>query len=274
MIRVGINGRFFPNGWRPAKEEIQFAQKADFASIQFPGEEEGLSPERLGHPLMDVGVMMRDAGLESVMEIIVRMDENGRTPNGYTAVEVLQNNLPAIRALGCSCVHWHPMLHSYDDSRIMRRIEKTFLEYCAEGVKLAQNEGFLFGIEHNAADIPFFSDPKWITVLLTAVPDLKFVWDFNHTDRSHLEAFLLLASRMSMLHIADAPLPKLNCHLPLGEGTIDIAAYSQSVVQRGFEGIGILEIGGAPWSGGFGQDTDAALNYSKRQLLQALHNHN
>ncbi len=268
MIRVGMNGRFFPGNWRPAKEEIQFAQKSGFAGIQFPGEEEGLSPERLGHPLAEVGVMMRDAELEPVMEIIVRMDENGRTANGYTAVEVLQNNLPAIRALGCSCVHWHPMLLAYDDGGVMRQIERDFLDYCAEGVSIAQNEGFLFGIEHNAANIPFFSNPKWITVLITAVSNLHFVWDFNHTKPSHLESFLLLASRMSMLHIADAPLPKLNCHLPLGAGTIDIAAYSQAVVERGFEGIGILEIGGAPWSGGFGQDTDEALMHSKQQLLQ------
>ena len=156
MIRVGMNGRFFPGNWRPAKEEIQFAQQAGFASIQFPGEEDGLSPERLGHPLAEVGAMMHDAGLEPVMEIVVRMDENGRTENGYTAVEVLQNNLPAIRALGCTCVHWHPMMHRYDDSRAMRRIEKEFLAYCEAGVAIAQNEGFLFGVEHNAADIPFF----------------------------------------------------------------------------------------------------------------------
>ena len=36
MIRVGMNGRFFPGNWRPAKEEIEFAQQAGFASIQFP----------------------------------------------------------------------------------------------------------------------------------------------------------------------------------------------------------------------------------------------
>ena len=82
---------------------------------------------------------------------------------------------------------------------------------------------------------------------------------------------MLLAQRMSMLHIADAPLPQLNCHLPLGEGTIDLPAYSQSVVERGFEGVGILEIGGAPWSGGFGKDTDEALIRSRgffRSLIE------
>ena len=266
MIRVGINGRFFPGNWRPAKEEITFAKNAGFKSIQFPGEEEGLSPERLGHSLAEVGEMMRGAGLESVMEIVVRMDENGRTENGYTAVEALQNNLPAIRALGCSCVHWHPILHKFDDSRVMRRIEREFLEYCSEGVKIAQSEGFAFGIEHNAADIPFFSDPKWITVLLTAVSDLKFVWDFNHTDLNYLEAFFQLIPKMSMLHLADAPLPQLNHHLPLGTGNIDFAAYRQVLDEHGFEGVGILEIGGAPWSGGHGQDTDEALIDSLRLM--------
>ena len=98
-------------------------KRQDLKSIQFPGEEDGFSPERLGHPLTEVGGMMRDAGLEAVMEIVVRMDENGRTQKGYTAVEVLQNNLPAIRALGCTCVHWHPMLLAYDDSRVKLRLQ-------------------------------------------------------------------------------------------------------------------------------------------------------
>ena len=96
MICVGMNGRFFLGNWRPASEEIAFAARAGFKSIQFPGEEDGLSPERLGHPLAEVGAMMHDVGLEAVMEIVVRMDENGRTQNGYTPVEVLQNNLHAI----------------------------------------------------------------------------------------------------------------------------------------------------------------------------------
>ena len=264
MIRAGMNGRFFPGNWRPASEEIAFAARAGFGSIQFPGEENGLSVERLGHPIAEVGAMLRDARLEAVMEIVVRMDENCRTEKGYTPVEVLKNNLQAIQALGCTCVHWHPMLLNYDDGGVNRRIERSFLEYCETAVAIAQNEGFAFGVEHNAADIPFFSDPKWMTVLITAVPDLKFVWDFNHTSPNHLEAFLELTPCMSMLHIADAPLPKLNCHLPLGKGRVDYSAYSQQLETRGFDGVGILEIGGAPWSGGFGQDTDEA-------LIQSLH---
>ncbi len=270
MIRVGMNGRFFPSNWRPASEEIAFAAGAGFKSIQVPGEEDGLSVERLGHPLAEVGAMMRAADLEPVMEIVVCMDENGRTQKGYTPVEVLQNNLHAIQALGCTCVHWHPVMLNYDDSALMRRIEKSFFVHCATAVTIAHNEGFTFGVEHNAADIPFFSDPKWITVLLTAVPGLKFVWDFNHTNPNHLEAFLELTPRMSMLHIADAPLPKLNCHLPLGQGNIDYSAYSQRLEAGGFEGVGILEIGGAPWSGGFGQDTDEALIQSLQLMNDCL----
>lgn len=259
MIHVGMNGRFFPGNWRPASEEIAFAAGAGFKSIQFPGEEDGLSVERMGHPLVEVGAMMRDAGLEPVMEIVMRMDENGRTQNGCTPVEVLQNNLHAIQALGCTCVHWHPMLLNYDDGGVTRRLERSFLEYCETAVAIAKDEGFAFGVEHNAWGIPFFSNPKWITVLVTAVPGLNYVWDFNHTKPSHLEAFLELTPRISMLHIADAPLPDLNCHLPLGEGSVDFSAYSQRLLANGFDGIGILEIGGAPWSGGFGQDIDEAL---------------
>ena len=133
---------------------------------------------------------------------------------------------------------------------------------------IARNEGFTFGIEHNEHHIPFFSEIKFITVLVGAEPDLKLVWDYNHTSPNLLETFLLLAPQMSMLHIADAPLPKLNCHLPLGEGTVDYSAYSQKVVAHGFDGVGILEIGGTPWSGGFGQDTDEALIQSLRLMQE------
>jgi len=47
-IQTGFNGRFFPNNWRPAGDEIAFARSAGFSCIQFPGPEAGLDAERLG----------------------------------------------------------------------------------------------------------------------------------------------------------------------------------------------------------------------------------
>ena len=55
-----------------AQNKTDFFKRAGFKSIQFPGEEDGLSPERLGYPLAEVGAMMHDVGLEAVMEIVVR----------------------------------------------------------------------------------------------------------------------------------------------------------------------------------------------------------
>ncbi len=77
---------------------------------------------------------------------------------------------------------------------------------------------------------------------------------------------MALIPRMSMLHVADTPLPEVNHHLPLGEGSVDLADYCRALRQGGFAGPAILEIGGLPKSGGFGRDTDAALVASLRHL--------
>jgi sugar phosphate isomerase/epimerase len=102
------------------------------------------------------------------------------------------------------------------------------------------------------------------------VPDLGFVWDWNHTAPEHLTGFLALASRITMLHIADTRLPTVNDHLPLGMGTVDFALYSRELLAHGFSGPAILEIGGLPQSGGYGRDTDAALVDSRDRLHAAI----
>jgi L-ribulose-5-phosphate 3-epimerase len=42
------------------------------------------------------------------------------------------------------------------------------------------------------------------------------------------------------------------------------------LLDQGFDGIGILEIGGLPKSGGFGRDTDEALIDSLKKLSTAI----
>jgi len=49
-----MNGRFFQSNWRPAIEEIAFANKTGFGSIQFQGFEDGLHPEQLGASFSEV----------------------------------------------------------------------------------------------------------------------------------------------------------------------------------------------------------------------------
>ncbi len=75
---------------------------------------------------------------------------------------------------------------------------------------------------------------------------------------------------MTMLHVADTPLPAVNYHLPLGLGSIDVTAYCRTLLVRDFQGPAILEIGGLPQSGGFGRDTDAALIDSRERLDAAI----
>ena len=67
-----MNGRFFPNNWRPALDEIAFAAGTGFAAIQFPGKEEGLSASHLGAELGILSAALAQAGIAAVMEIMVQ----------------------------------------------------------------------------------------------------------------------------------------------------------------------------------------------------------
>jgi sugar phosphate isomerase/epimerase len=171
----------------------------------------------------------------------------------------LQANLPAITALGCRCVHWHLVPITEASEEVWEALEQALVPQLAAGVALGAAHGCRFGIEHNEPAIPLFHTPERCTAALAAVPGLGFVWDLNHTTPDQLDGYLALTNRMTMLHVADTPLPAVNHHLPLGLGTIDFAARFAALRARHFTGPAILEIGGLPLSGGYGRDTDRAL---------------
>ena len=265
-LQIGLNYRDFPNNWRPAREEIAFARANGFASLQFHGPDAGLDAERLGDSPEVVGALLREATIVPVMEIGLPLDAAGRTRHGYTPLEVLRANLPAIVALGCVCVHWHLGPRGQLDAAMLRQLEDEALPQLAAGVALGREHGFRFGLEHNQAGLACFGTPERCEAALAAVPGLGFVWDFNHATPEQLPGYLALADRMTMLHVADTPLPAVNHHLPLGQGNIDFAAYCSALRARGFHGPAILEIGGLPISGGYGLDTDEALVASLARL--------
>jgi L-ribulose-5-phosphate 3-epimerase len=269
-ILIGLNYRDFPGNWRPARDEIAFARAQGFASMQFHGREQGLTDEQLGDPAATVGALLREAGVVPAMEIIVGVDLAGRTRRGRTPIEVLRANLPAIDGLGCTCVHWHLVPDAEADDATWAGLERALVPQLAEGVALGEAHGFRFGIEHNEPAIRLFNTPERCGAALAAVPGLGFVWDFNHTTLEQLAGYLALTERMTMLHVADTPLPATNHHLPLGLGTIDFAAYCRALLDRNFRGPAILEIGGLPASGGYGRDTDEALGESLRRLREGL----
>lgn len=265
-----MNARLFPNLWRPALQEIAFAHQHGFAAIQFHGSPAGLDAQTLGAPLEQVAAALRAGGLVPVMEIILRVDGQAGCADDMSPLDVLRANLPAIDALGCACVHWHPIHTVALDADGRRALEQRLLPWLAQAVELAGRHGFRFGLEHNEPRTDLFSSPAACAAALEAVPGLGFVWDLNHTPGEWLANFVALAPRMSMLHVADTPLPEVNHHLPLGLGTIDFAAYLRPILADGFAGPAILEIGGLPRSGGYGRDTDAALIESRARLLAAL----
>ncbi|MEZ4680058.1 MAG: hypothetical protein R2932_38140 [Caldilineaceae bacterium] len=107
FIIPGMNGRFFPNNWRPAAGEIAFAQQIGFQAMQFAVRDEGLSVEKLGESFAAAAAQLTEAGITPVMEIVMALDETGCNHRGQTPLEILQANLPAIQALGVYAAHWH-----------------------------------------------------------------------------------------------------------------------------------------------------------------------
>ena len=267
-VKVGMNGRFFPNNWRPAPQEIQFAHDAGFSALQFQGKETGLTEEELGASFAEIKRALKASNLTPTMELLIRLNGDGRTQSGRTPLELLEANLPAIQGLPCQHVHWHLVLEPAPKGT--SPLELTLLPDFKAATELGLQNGFTFAFEHNEPALNFFSTPQSCVATLEAVPGLGFVWDLDHTVPEHLHDFKALAPRTSLLHVADTPLPEVNHHLPLGLGTVDFTDYARPLLQADFQGFAILEIGGLPKSGGYGRDTDDALIDSKNRLERAF----
>ncbi len=269
-IALGFAARLFEQ--KTAAAEIEFAAKNRFAAIQFRGPEEGLNAGHLRTELKKIAAMMREARMVPALELLVGLEENGRTPTGKTPSEILAANMPAIEALAIQYVHWH--LYPVDYETIgkveVRALEEKVVPDLQAGVTLARGCSFVLAIENNSPEAPMFAAPENCHRLLKKLPYLGLVWDLNHTLPEHADSFLELSHRMAMLHVSDTPLPATNHHLPLGLGHIDFSHYLQQLQKNGFCGPAILEIGGLPISGGYGRDTDEALIASRAHLEDYL----
>lgn len=264
-----MNGRQFPGNWRPLLQEIAFAARHGFQSLQVVARDEGLTAEHLGGDPIVAGAQLRAAGITPVMEIVVFVGAALRSEAGVSALDVLRNNLPAIDALGCACVHLHLAAQKGVPAEAMPDIERQARDAFAAGVALGARHGFRFGFEHNApmsGRAHPFVGPRVCAETLAQVDGLWLVWDLNHTPADDVSLFEALIPHMSMLHVSDTPLPTVNAHLPIGLGNLDFARHWRALMAGGFAGPAILEIGGLPMSGGYGRDTDEALVDSLRRL--------
>ena len=244
-------GRFFPLNWRPPEQEIGFAAAHGFDVVQIRSDEPGAIGAYLRADLAATGAAFARAGVEPVLEMLVRHEGEPRTiPNA------LEANLPAIAALGIGRVHVHPIGR--------QEFEPLLADELGEALLIAEREGLVFGVEHNAPGHRLLVTPEAVGAVLDALPGLHFVWDVNHTHPDMLEAFLAFRPRLSLVHLSDTPLPETNHHLPLGRGTVDVSLV------RDLDVPVVLEIGGLPISGGYGLDTDEALFESRARLLAAL----
>jgi L-ribulose-5-phosphate 3-epimerase len=244
-VRIGMVGRFFPLNWRPPADEVRFARSHGFDVIQIRSDRAGAIEDDLRADLDEVAAAFAAASVEPTLEMLVRHEGERRT-----IPRALEANLDAIRRLGISRVHVHPVGRP--------EVESLLADELAEALELATDTGLVFGVEHNAPSQRLLVDPR---ALLEAVPGLHLVWDVNHTVPELIEPLLALAPRFSLVHVSDTPLPETNHHLPLGRGSVDLAPLARLDVPL------VLEIGGLPLSGGYGLDTDEALLASREQLL-------
>lgn len=270
MTLIGINGRFFPNNWRPAAEEIAFAQQNEFAAVQFPGKAEGLGEAHLGSSLSHVAELLGSAGVVATMEQLIFVGANGKTKEGLTPFEFMTANLGAVQTLRCSHVHWHLAPAGEFSEREADDLEQHFMADLKQAADLAEDFGVVFGIEHNEPKRHLLATPESCLRILESVPNAGLVWDFNHTADDQVDGFRGLGDRIMGLHVSDTRLPSLNDHRPLGEGNLAYSDLCTFLRDLGFSGPAILEIGGQPHSGGYDQDTDAALVASARRLRRAM----
>ena len=94
---VGMLGRFFGRltggNWRPPAEELAFAAATGFDTVQIRSDRAGELEDELGIAADELGALFDDAGLEPVLEMLVRHE--GETG---TFSRALRANLRAIDA--------------------------------------------------------------------------------------------------------------------------------------------------------------------------------
>ncbi len=273
FIRIGLNARLFPGNWRPVREEIALAKKYGFRSIQLSVKTEAATEKWLDDSFEETARLLDDAKLDCVMEIRLFLNKHGVNNDGKTPMDILNENLTAIKELPCKYVHWHwapDWSLAEEEDGVVRGLEQSLIPQLREAVGLARAHNFIFGFEHNEASLRLHADYDNILKTLKAVEGLKFVWDVNHSTAEDLDNFKKLIPYMSVLHLSDTDLPKVNYHLPIGMGKVDFNKYFEALKDAKFNGPGILEIGGIPKSGGFGRDSDESLIDSLEKLKSIL----
>src|SRR5581483_10808043 len=186
LMDIGMLGRFFGRhtggNWRPPAQELAFAAQSGFDTVQIRSDRPGELEDELGIAAQELGALYDELGVEPVLGLLVRHEcERG------TFARALRASLPAIEAAGFLRVHVHPVGPA-EAAPFLR-------DDLAEALALAGE------------------------ALLEAVPGLGFVWDVNHTPAEHVERFLALRERFTLVHVSDTPLPETNHHLPLGRGS-------------------------------------------------------
>ncbi len=272
-INIGMNARLFPNNWRPMLREIKFAHEKGFQSIQLSVRDRIIDQEFLGDEFEVVAEALRDADIALAIELLIGVDEHGRTPAGKTPLDNLEANLDAIKALECNYVHWHLVPSGVSEnapSDAIDKLEQLLIPQFTKAVQLAETHQFMFGFEHNEPDLMLFGRPERCKMLMDAVPGLKFVWDINHTIPEHLSEIAELVAECSIIHVSDTAWPEVNYHLPLGKGNLDFNQMVNILLENGFSGPAIFEIGGLPKSGGYGRDTDEALTESLARFQRII----
>ena len=124
LADIGMLGRFFGRltggNWRPPADELRFAAGAGFDTVQIRSDRAGEIEDELGAGASELGDLFADAGLEPVLEMLVRHEgEPG------TLAHALESNLDAIEGIGVLRVHIHPVGPAESAPLLRRRLRAS-----------------------------------------------------------------------------------------------------------------------------------------------------
>ena len=153
-------GRFFPLNWRPPEQEIEFAAAHGFDVVQIRSDEPGAIGAYLRADLAATGAAFAASGVEPVLEMLVRHEGEPRTiperARGESPGDRRARHQPCARApIG------------------RQEVEPLLADELGEALLIAEREGLVFGVEHNAPGHRLLVTPEAVGAVLDAVPGLR-----------------------------------------------------------------------------------------------------
>jgi sugar phosphate isomerase/epimerase len=184
----------------------------------------------------------------------------------HASLEEVLSSLETAADLGAAKAVLHPGYISGLAVAVMQQAVALAMESLGAVAQRAQALGMTLCIENLFPKFRPFADPADFQRLFDLFPQLKFVLDIGHAhmeDKSGRRIIDFIARhghRLAHVHVSDNK-GRTDDHLPVGQGNIDFAAFTQALRRSGYDDTLTLEI--------FVEDRTALLE-SRRRLERLL----